>query len=34
MIIGDTKSGQIAEEFMKFMEKEKHEKIEVIGFFN
>ena len=34
MIIGDTKTGQTAEEFMKFMETQSHEKVEVVNFFN
>jgi len=34
MITGDTKTGQIAEEFMKFMETQNHEKVEVVNFFN
>ena len=34
MIINDSKTGQTAEEFMKFMEGESHTKVEIIGFFN
>jgi hypothetical protein len=34
MIIGDAKTGQIAEEFMKFVESQKHSKHEVLNFFN
>ena len=34
MITGDSKTGQIAEEFMKFIESQKHEKLEVLNFFN
>lgn len=34
MILGDTKSGQIAQEFMKFIERQSHSKVEVINFFN
>jgi len=34
MITGDTKTGQIAEEFMRFMETQNHEKVEVVNFFN
>jgi len=34
MILGDTKTGQIAEEFMKFIERQSHSKVEVINFFN
>jgi hypothetical protein len=34
MLTGDAKTGQIAEEFMKFMEANKHEKVEVLNFFN
>lgn len=34
MIINDSKTGQTAEEFMKFMEGENHTKVEVISFFN
>ena len=34
MIIGDSKNGQIAEEFMKYIDNQPHSKIEVINFFN
>ena len=34
MLINDTKAGQSAEEFMKFMEGEGHTKVEVLNFFN
>jgi hypothetical protein len=34
MIVGDSKTGQIAEEFMKFLENQAHSKVEVINFFN
>ena len=34
MLTGDAKTSQIAEEFMKFMEANKHEKVEVLNFFN
>ncbi len=34
MIVGDVKVGQIAEEFMKFMEAQSHSKVEALTFFN
>lgn len=34
MIIGDAKTGQIAEEFMRFLESQSHSKAEVLNFFN
>ena len=34
MIINDAKTGQTAEEFMKFMDGQNHNKVEVVSFFN
>ena len=34
MLINDAKTGQTAEEFMKFMEGQNHNKVEVLNFFN
>jgi hypothetical protein len=34
MILGDSKAGPIAEEFMRFMEGQPHQKVEVLNFFN
>lgn len=34
MILGDAKTGQIAEEFSRFLEVQSHSKVEVLNFFN
>lgn len=34
MILGDSKTGQIAEEFTRYLESQAHSKLEVLNFFN
>lgn len=34
MILGDTKTGQIAEEFTRYLEAQPHSKVEALNFFN
>jgi hypothetical protein len=34
MILGDAKTGQIAEEFTRYLEAQAHSKVEALNFFN